>query len=456
MYIDETCHGVHAFVVPLREPSTMACLPGVHIRDMGLKLGCNGVDNAEMWFDHVRVPRTALLDRYSQVSKDGAFTSAIPKLRQRFLKVADQLLSGRLCLSAESLGGAKLSLASAVHYSAQRLCFGPTGKSDFPILHYGSQARSLLPRVATAYALCFGLDYAKRCYAARPSAEEGADLCNGPRLSHGEVVTIVCALKSYTTWLCVDIGHECRERCGGAGYLASSQISRLICDGHAAITAEGDNIVLAQKLARDVVLRVARKGAVTALGTIAGAKASALGRAASNVLFGSAATPVETLGGQLDIFRTRESQLLSKLMLVLFNKRGAAAFKAWNANMDLALALARAYTERIVMEAFHATVRRAQRNGDAVAAQVLQRLASLWALHRMEQGMRWFLMTGALTAAHAAPVAAEMDRLCRELVQEAVPLVDAFGLPPHILHSPIADPEDYMSASVAAAERVET
>lgn len=35
--------------------------------------GCNGVDNGKLWFDHVRVPRAALLDAFSQVDRDGAF-----------------------------------------------------------------------------------------------------------------------------------------------------------------------------------------------------------------------------------------------------------------------------------------------------------------------------------------------------------------------------------------------
>ena len=37
------------------------------------KLGLNGVDNGRIWFDHVRVPREALLDRYAQVAADGTY-----------------------------------------------------------------------------------------------------------------------------------------------------------------------------------------------------------------------------------------------------------------------------------------------------------------------------------------------------------------------------------------------
>ncbi len=59
---------------------------------MGRKMGMNGVDNGKLWFDNVRVPRTNLLDAFSQVEKGGAFRSSIKSARQRFLAVADQLL----------------------------------------------------------------------------------------------------------------------------------------------------------------------------------------------------------------------------------------------------------------------------------------------------------------------------------------------------------------------------
>jgi hypothetical protein len=75
--------GVHAFVVPIRDGEG-GPLPGVTIEDCGPKAGLNGVDNGRLAFDHVRVPREALLNRLGDVAPDGTYSSPIEGDARRF------------------------------------------------------------------------------------------------------------------------------------------------------------------------------------------------------------------------------------------------------------------------------------------------------------------------------------------------------------------------------------
>ena len=109
------------------------------IEDMGVKLGLNGIDNARLVFTHVKVPRVAMLNRLADVNEKGEFICDIPKRSNRFFKVADRLLSGRLCISAMCLSSTKTVLWHTIRYSQQRLAVGESGKSDTPIMSYQLQ-----------------------------------------------------------------------------------------------------------------------------------------------------------------------------------------------------------------------------------------------------------------------------------------------------------------------------
>ena len=57
-----------------------------------------------------------------------------------------------------------------------------------------------------------------------------------------------CAIKPMASWLFERVVTTCRERCGGAGYLACNRFGEMMGSAHAAMTAEGDNSVLMQKV----------------------------------------------------------------------------------------------------------------------------------------------------------------------------------------------------------------
>jgi len=87
------------------------------IEDMGVKMGLNPIDNGRLMFDHVKVPREAMLNNICDVTEDGKFVSDLKKPSARFFKVADRLLSGRLCIASMCIGAAKINLHNTVRYS---------------------------------------------------------------------------------------------------------------------------------------------------------------------------------------------------------------------------------------------------------------------------------------------------------------------------------------------------
>ena len=108
--------GVNAFIVPIRDEN-MDLKQGVKIRDMGIKMGLNGVDSAILRFTNVRIPRVNILSKYCDVDVNGNFQSAIKKPSARFFAVTEKLLSGRLCIAAISLGGTRGCLYVAIKYA---------------------------------------------------------------------------------------------------------------------------------------------------------------------------------------------------------------------------------------------------------------------------------------------------------------------------------------------------
>lgn len=127
--------GINSFLVQIRDDD-MKPMPGVFIEDMGVKIGLNGVDNARLVFNNIVIKREQMLNKINDVDEHGKFHSKQPKLGQRFFKVADRLLSGRLCISSMSISAAKKALFNTIRYSQQRLAVGENGMSNTPIMSY--------------------------------------------------------------------------------------------------------------------------------------------------------------------------------------------------------------------------------------------------------------------------------------------------------------------------------
>jgi acyl-CoA oxidase len=111
------------------------------------------------------------------------------------------------------------------------------------------------------------------------------------------------------------------------------------------------------------------------------------------------------------------------------------SFSAMIEVQDHAIALAKAHTEHLVLDQFAQVV--AGCSDESLAA-ILDSVCDLFALHRIEADRGWFLEHNYLEAAKAKAIRDVVNKLCGEVREQAVPLVDAFGIPDEILAAPIA------------------
>lgn len=115
-------HGVHCFVVPLRDEDGND-LPGITTSDCHYKGGLPGVDNGRIMFDNVRIPRDNLLNKYGDVAEDGTYSSPIENVNRRFFTMLGTLIRGRVTVGGSAAAAGRVALDIAVRYALQRKQF---------------------------------------------------------------------------------------------------------------------------------------------------------------------------------------------------------------------------------------------------------------------------------------------------------------------------------------------
>ncbi len=422
-------HGVHALVVPLRDAEGRL-MPGVRIEDNGRKLGLNGVDNGKIWFDQVQVPRENLLDRFGQVSAEGEYSSPIENPSRRFFTMLGTLVGGRVCVPRAGLNATKKALTIAIRYADRRRQFAPNATApETPILDYPSHQRRLMPLLAKTYALQFGLDHLLHRFIERDEEDIR------------EIETLAAGMKSYATWFTTAAIQECREACGGKGYLFENQFADLKADSDIFTTFEGDNTVLMQLVAKGVLSDFRQSfhedGNMATLRYLGRRINTAITQQNPIAIRNTDKGHLRSGSFQLDAFRFREERLLMSLAQRLRGhiKQGKSAYEAAMTCQTHMLALAEAYVERQVLEAYMAKIKSLDKGP---VKRVLKDLSRLYALHTIERHKGWYLEQDYLAGSKSKAIRRQVDQLCSSLRQDALALVEAFGIPEKLLNAPIA------------------
>ncbi|MGH2874881.1 MAG: acyl-CoA dehydrogenase, partial [Solirubrobacteraceae bacterium] len=438
-------HGVHCVVVQLRNEDG-GVRDGIRIEDSGEKMGLNGVDNGRIWFEQVRVPRAALLNRYGDIDDAGGYTSPIESANRRFFTMLGALVQGRVCISGASLSAAKTSLTIAIRYGLRRRQFGPEPGREVPLLDYRTHQRRLLPLLARTYALHFAqarlvdeFDVAMRDRAERAEAGE-------PEADRRQLESLAAGMKATASWHATETIQTCRECCGGAGYMSVNRFAALRADTDVFTTFEGDNTVLMLLLAKGLLTGYAEQfGELDPVGTAR----FVAGQAVETVIERLFARQIVQVIGDFVSRGDDDDDLLSaEDQHALFVWReghitaaaaqrfkrglddGHEPFEVFRAVQSHAVAVARAHMATVALEAFQGAVAACE---DVELRGVLKLLCDLYALWDVECDRAFFLEHGRLSGPRTKAITREVNRLCDEVRERAGELVDAFGIPDAVL-----------------------
>jgi acyl-CoA oxidase len=452
-------HGVHALYVPIRKRGKL--LPGVGAEDDGLKGGLNGIDNGRLRFDQVRVPRKNLLNRYADVAADGTYSSVIEAPGRRFFTQLGALVQGRVSLTGAVTNAQKLALDIAVRYALARKQFPGADGQEVTLMDYGRHQRRLLPLLARTYAQIFTHQEMLNQYHSVFTGENDTDE------SRSDLETVSAAGKALSTWYALETIQQCREACGGQGFMAEHRLTGLRADLDVYVTFEGDNNVMLQLVAKRLLGDYAKAFKSPDFGDMARFLAGQATEAAVNrgglrglaqsiVDFGSTARSVgyvkeEEHQHQLltDRVHTMVATVANKLKAAGKDKEKQA--ELFNRYQNDLIKAGRAHAELIMWEAFTSALKTIT---DADSLKILTWLRDLYGFSLLEENLDWYLINGRLSGARAEAITEYIDsRLLPRLRPHAESLVDAFLLPPELVRTTLAKDEAERQSMRAALVR---
>ncbi len=441
-------HGVHCFVVPIRDDDGND-LPGVTTSDCQYKGGLPGVDNGRIQFDHVRIPRENLLNKYADVAEDGTYSSPIENPNRRFFTMLGTLIRGRVTVGGSAGAAARVALDIATRYALQRRQFkAPDDESEVLLMDYLVHQRRLFPLIARSYALQF----AQNELVAKTHDLQTAD--DPDREEQRELESRAAGLKAANTWHATRAIQEAREACGGAGYLAENRLIALKADTDVFTTFEGDNHVLTQLVAKELLTAYADD--IKGMSPVEWVRFAA-NFAGERVMKRTAAETIMqrildtrqdneeegslfNRGTQVKMFEDREEYMIATVARRLQGKsKEMSAFDAFNAVQDHVLHAASAHIDRVILEAFVAGIDSCE---DDEARKVLEMVCDVYALSVMEDDRAWFMEHQFLSTERAKAVTRGINERCRTLRPYAELLVDGFGIPEQLRYAEMLHPEN--------------
>jgi len=433
-------HGLHAFFIQIRDGKTMENMPGVSIGDMGEKLGLNGIDNGFMVFDQFRVPSTALLNRTGDVDEQGNYVSPFKDKKKRLGASLGSLSNGRVSIIGMAYASLVKAVTICIRYSAVRRQFGPENSNiELPVIEYQLQQWRIFPYLSAAYVLAhFVKTIRLNLIDMQRNLMMKADLDRQAAVG-AEIHALSSCVKPLASWLARDGIQECREACGGHGYLAAAGFGNIRNDNDSSCTYEGDNNVLLQQstnwllylwnkvLSGENIIDLTPLGTATFLQSGLVILKSKCQVTTTNEWFEPKAS--------LEAYEWIVCHLLQSTYTNLkdLTSKGVDLFTAKNESQAYYYRpLSIAYAEAAVLRRITQLI-----DDTSIAPElriVLKRLAALFGAFNLEKHAS-VLSSGFMQVSCTSTLHRAVEELCLQLKPDAVALVDAIAPPDFILNS---------------------
>ena len=425
LIVDGNNHGVHCVLVPIRDEEGNT-LTGVTVKDCGYKMGLNGVDNGMFWFDQVRVPKENLLNRFGDIDAQGKYVSGISNPSKRFFTMLGALITGRVSVGLAGISASKTALSIAIKYGLKRRQFSPKENAEETlILDYPSHQMRLFPLLAKTYAYHFALQ------------DLATEMVNTPHDGDfRKVETKAAGLKSLATWHTTATIQECREACGGKGYLDENRLSSLKADTDIFTTFEGDNTVLMQLVAKGVLTEFRKSFSENNFYAVMKYLSDRLSQ--KFIEISPAYANNTSVSHLLDpefyahAFKYREEKLtlsVSNRMRKYLGQRIDPNDAYMRCQLHM-LELAAAYSERLALTSFQAAIAKVE---NKTTKQTLEKLCQLYALTIIQEEKGFFLENEYLGGGKTKAIRRMIAKLNQELRPLAGKIVDSFGIPEELL-----------------------
>ncbi|KAG7310801.1 hypothetical protein JYU34_003629 [Plutella xylostella] len=411
-------HGVHPFIVQIRDEDTHMPLPGVKVGEIGPKLSFSTANNGFLGFDNFRVPRDSMLMKNAQVLKDGTY------VKSRLSKLTyGTMVFIRVMIVTDMAYYLSVGATIAIRYSAVRHQSKPKENEPEPqILDYVTQQHKLFIALASSHAFRVTGQWLWTTFVRVNKA-----LTSGNADTLPELHAVACCLKAVTTRDAASMVEACRMSCGGHGYMTSSYLPILYGITTAACTYEGENTVLLLQTARSLV-KAWQKGS----------KGKPLSPTEAYLMDKSPVPKWEnTLDGIIAGFRRvsagKVQDCVSKIDKLV--KMGTSYEDAWNQTSVRLVAASEAHSRAVILATFRAEVSRAAAALSPPLARVLHQLVHLytvyWALERVGD----LLLYTSIAERDVQELQQQYEDLLQKIRPNTVGLVDAFDLRDEILNS---------------------